>query len=353
RRGGLLAFALILLLLPTLAPAPAEACGGKAVPSGCGRTVVLTTGVPSTLLSTGGAFDLDVEVYFALANFAGPPACPPAPFELDLEFTVTCAPAGDGGGSLLDVPIGLGYNSYTVGITLPAGPPRLCSVAGEATVTFGDASTVTATNGAARLCLVDPAPAAPSLPRLHLELVDPTGALARAHPGDATSHVLRLTNRDDTSSFEGGLEIRSVNVSKVPGSTGILTPGDGVFSPADPGDGDNFPLAFGDGGLACVPLPPEPQLPVVPLLEQDILLGPGESTEVEVLTRSWGMCADGSCSQSTALIDGTFTDLTSGLACASFATLTDLTVPPSFLWPDTGASVIFDPPGDPFAGVIP
>lgn len=337
-----------------LIPAPAMACGGKAVTPSCGRTVVVTGASPVPVFTTGGTFVFTQLVYFGLAEFPpGSGLCPNGPFELDLELTITCSPTGDAGGSVVALPISTGYTEVDVSVVIPAGPPRMCTVGSSATVKTTDGAEITGSGGGQVVCIVDEAPTLPDTPRLDLELLAPGPPIARVHPGDQSSHTFRLTNNDPTATFIGGLEAQTQNRSKVPLWVDSGVPGDGVFSPSDPGDADNFPIAFGDEISACVPLPPDPLAATIPIIERKIALAPGESTLVEILTRPWGMCSDGSCSQSKIEVVGDFSDVTAGLACAGFVTATDLTVPPTYLWPDAGATALVQPPVDPLLGQLP
>ena len=335
--------ALIVVFSTLLSLPPLWACVGKAIPPSCGRTVVITAGIPQTLLSSGGDFDVPTFIYLGLAEFPpGSGLCPPGPFEVDVDLEITCTPAGDGGGSVLDLVLEPGYTAVDVPVSLPVGPPRICNVTATAEVGFGGSSTVTATNDRIQVCLVEESASQPGLPRLDLELLgDP---LVPVHPGDQSGHRWRLTNRDPSATFTGDLVVETENQSRVPSATGIVSPVDGVFSPSDPGAGDNFPIAFADEVLACVPLPPNPLDPTIPTLLRPLVIPPGGFEEIEILTRPWGMCSDGSCTQSVAVVDGEFSDVTPGFACGSFATVTDVTVPPGFLWPDTGSSAFFLPP---------
>ena len=344
----------VLIASLGLAPTFGWACGGKAVTPSCGRTVTVTGASPTPIFTAGGVFTFTQLVYFGLAEFPpGSGLCPDGPFELDLDLTITCTPSGDAAGSVIALPIGPGYTEVDVMVTIPAGVPRICSVGSTATVKTTDGAEITGTGGGQVVCIVDEAPALPDIARLDLELLDPGLPLARVHPGDQSSHSFRLTNNDPIATFTGELEAQTQNRSKVPLFVDSGVPGDGVFSPSDPGDADNFPIAFGDEISACLPLPPNPLEVTIPIIDRQIVLLPGESTIIEILTRPWGMCSDGSCSQSKLEVTGDFSDVTAGLACTSFVTATDLTVPGTYLWPDAGATALVLPPVDPLLGELP
>ena len=46
------------------------------------------------------------------------------------------------------------------------------------------------------------------------------------------------------------------------------------------------------------------------MITRQITLAPGKSIDVPIYSRPWGMCADGSCSKSSMVLDGDFSDLT-------------------------------------------
>lgn len=339
-----------LALTIFLVATPSRACGGKPAPF-CGKTLVLSQAAPPViLLPGGGSFDIPVTVYFKVLGFpAGSGICPPGPYTADIELTVTCTPAGDGGGSLTAVPLAFGYNDLNVTVTLPAGPPRICEVAGVATTAFSDGMVLSAGSDSL-VCLGDPAPGDPSLPRLDMELIGGE-AITKVHPGDQSAWVYRITNNDPTESYSGLLSLEMLNSSRLPDMIGPPIPGANGFSISDPGLGDNFPLGFlGDLVDGCLPLPLEPTLPVIPLIETPILLPPGDFIEVDAFARPWGMCADGSCGRAKVLLDGTFSDTSGGIACSGFVSAADVTVPPLYLWPDSGQTMFFLPPPDPFLG---
>lgn len=345
---------LSLLMAGWVAPA-AEACKGYPPPRSCGKALVLAQGAPPVLLLPGGGtFDVPLTVYFNMVSFpAGSGVCPAGPYAVDLDLTVTCTPSADGGGVLMGEPIVFGYNDFSVPVTLPPGPPRLCEVEGLATVSLADGMVLTAENDSV-LCVGDPAPGNPMEPRLDMILIgELEDAIQNVHPGDQTAFTYRITNNDPTRSYTGQLAVESVNSSRTPGMSGPSPPGTGVFPISDPGLGDNFPISLpGDLIDGCVPLPLDPSLPVVPTLTEPIFLPPLSSMDVAIFARAWGMCADGSCSRGKLVLDGDFSDATAGIACSGFVHAADTSVPPTYLWPDGGQMAVFPLPKDPSAGLL-
>ena len=112
-------------------------------------------------------------------GFPGFGICPAGPYAVTVDLELTCT-GGPGATASVTVPIALGYNSVDVDVTLPAGPPRLCTVAGDATTTLADGMVLTATGDTA-VCIVEPSPANPSVPRLDLQHLTPE--IQAVHPG--------------------------------------------------------------------------------------------------------------------------------------------------------------------------
>ncbi len=333
---------------------PARACGGTVWNPFCAKTLVLSMGSSELLLTGGGAVDLPTLLYFDVSDFpAGAGLCPPGPFDADIDVTSVCDVGGTGTGGLLAAPIAPGFTALDTPFTLPAGPPRLCTLTATATALLADGMELTTTSDTV-LCVADPAPGNPSLPRIDLELVgDPDLAIQRVHPGDQASYTYRVTNNDPAESFDGLLEIVLANTSRLPAVSGPMPPGTGVYSVSDPVLGDHFPIAFADElGGSCVPLPPNPLDPTIPRLERQIVLPPGASEEFELLVRPWGMCANGSCGRARLVLDGMFSDASRGVACAGLVTAADTTSPSQYAWEDGGQAVLFPPPPAPNQGFL-
>ncbi len=330
----------------------AEACGGSPPPPFCAKTVSIGKAVPGVILgSTTVPTTVTLPTVVVLGVNSFPPgsgACPPPPYIATVTLTLTCAPPPGATGSVT-VPILPGTNVVPVPVVIPPGPPRACTVAGTVSVAFTDGTTVSNT-GDTTLCIAEPSPADPSKPRLDLQHADPGATIARVHPGDQAEHYYLITNNDPTESFEGTVVVQSASSSRQPTLTGPPIPGSGVYSVSDPQQGDDFPIAFLDelGENGCVPLPPDPQNTIRPTIERRIELAPGEMTVIAVATRPWGMCADGSCSEQTVMLRGSFSDGTEGLACAGAVVLADTSVAPGYRCGDSGAATqITTRPGSP------
>lgn len=341
------AIAIAGLTLTTISPRWSDACVGPPPPPFCGKTLVWShAGPPVLLLPGGGTFSVAGLLFFDLVDFpAGSGICPSGPYGARVTLTVTCSPAGDGGGTIT-VPVTTGFTNVSVPVTLPPGPPRICTVSGTASMTLGDGMTLDASSESV-LCLADPAPGNPSLPRLDLTLLGlPGSEIVRVHPGDQAGYLYRVVNNDPSETFSGTFEVEMLNTARMPFAGGPMPPGTGPFSVSDPVQGDNFPVGFEeDLFLGCVVIPPDPTDPQPATILRDILLEPGESIDVPVFSRPFGACADGSCNRGTVVVDGTFGAADPALACTGFVTAADTGAAPSYQWPDSGEVARATPTG--------
>ncbi|MBI1840768.1 MAG: lamin tail domain-containing protein [Verrucomicrobia bacterium] len=212
-----------------------------------------------------------------------------------------------------------GFTTYTVVVPVPAATPlgAYCAY-GTVTVGFSDGLTLSA-SGDTVVCIVAQAPGQPTVPRLSLTLL--SDSAPRVAPGDMTVARYLVKNNDP---------IRSVSLTAIAGSrqSAVRPQGanelQGVFAISNP-FGDDFPILFNPGN-SCIPLPSHPytQQPISNALP---VLAPGQSSIVTVGMRSYGQCANGSCSESTLRVTGVFADNTPALGCAGMALVVDASVP--------------------------
>lgn len=342
-----------------------EACQGRRLFPVCNKTLNIAIAGPPVLTTDGGTVDVPALVFFDLNGF--PPAfaaCPGGPFSADLTVTATCSPGPNGSGQLLAQPVTLGaFSTFSIPLVLPAGPPRLCQITATVTLSLADGMQLSE-DAKNVVCVLEPAPSDPSLPRLDLEIL--TGnALERVHPGDQNGLTYRITNNDPGESFTGVLTLDSVQEARQPTATGPMPPGTGAVSVSDPVQGDNFPVAFLDELIpippapvrflapGCVALGADPTIPYIPTKSRPITVGPASTLDIQVFARPWGMCANGSCGRSALTLDGQFSDLTTALACGGFVTAADTSVPPSYAWPDAGKGVLVQAPPNPENPLLP
>ncbi len=328
------------------------ACGGTPPPT-CGMTYVFTKSGQFNVGTSGGTLTIDTLHYLNIVDI--PPQaglCPPGPYSVEMTVSLDCTPDPDG--AALFGPFVLtngGFTAIPIAMPIPAGPPRICSLAITALITLADGTTITKFNKQ-EVCIVEEI--SPGVPRLELELLGPS--VAATHPGDQAASSFRLTNNDPLHDFNGIVTGDMTTVAGLPsGSSPFL------YAISDPGPGDNYPLAWGDelppGG--CIPLPPDPHNILPQSITRSVSLAPGEFIEFDLIARPWGMCADGSCAEGMVAADGLFDDGASGVACAGVAVRVDTSEPPDLLWADAGvvtlvtplgppAGVLFDPGSEPF-----
>ncbi len=341
--------ALCVLATSPLVSSPVLACMGTPPPQ-CARTLNVSLAGPDVLIGPAGQpinFDLPVLVYLNVLEFP-PGACgsliETATAEVSVLVDADCAVA-PGSGSLGPINLGTGFSTLTVPVELPAGPARQCILNGSAAATFGDGVTLTASSDNT-VCVGDQAPADPAAPRLDMRNLD-ASIVKRVHPGDQASYTYRITNNDPNESYSGKLSVSLINTSRLPvSSAGPGTPQDGPFSISDPVQGDNFPLGFAEDLVnGCLYLPEDHAEPLPSTLNKFIDLAPGESTDVDIYARPFGLCAGGSCSASVVILEGEFSDLSNGLACVGFVTAADTAVAPSLEWAQGGMAATASAPG--------
>lgn len=337
-RRGAVAPAALAVLAATLALSSspqALACGGVPPRPFCSKTVSLSQALPgSVVLTGGGTLTVPTEAFVQAINFGGP-ICPPAPYTIKVVVTISCPITGVSMG-MTTVAGGNGYTPVPVPVVIPAGPPRVCTLSAMVTVTFADGTAITTTAADKDVCIAEPAPGNPTLPRIDIQHMGP--AIVHVHPGDQGALRYRIRNNDPTLPFSGMLTADSEGSTRLVTSAGIPElPGNGPFTISDPTAGDNFPLRFGPiPPPACVPLPPNPADPIIPVETMPLVIPPGQARDVVLYLRPWGMCANGSCSKSRIRFEGFFQGGAPGLACTSGVVVADTAVPPVFLWLDGG-----------------
>ncbi|MDZ4831423.1 MAG: hypothetical protein SGJ09_14650 [Phycisphaerae bacterium] len=312
-----------------------DGCGGAPPQPVCGRTTTLTKAAPAffPVAPAGGVIFFPTLVN--VVTFGGGCA---APVQTTISLSIACAPPPGAGGSItIPTPVP-GIYPVLVPVIIPAGPPRICSVAGIATTTWADGVT-TSGLGDTKFCIVEPSPTNPVIPRLEMERLTPGVQLA--HPGDQRVHLYRFTNNDPVESVSINLNADSQNTAKLGTSTGFAVgSGQGLFSLSDPAAGDNFPIGWLEdlGSDGCLALPSDPMAFDIPHILKAISLVPGETRIVGVAQRSWPMCACGSSCEHRIDVTGTWTDGSPALACAGAGLVVDCSVPPDFDCDDGGAA---------------
>ncbi len=324
------------------------ACSGS---SGSVCTVTTTTCLKSMVMAkstlgvvllpplTPVVFNVPINLFLIANNPApgcGPCTSPVSPTssKIDIELvslslqSITTATISTGDATMIlpvASPAGT-FNGYSVPINVPAGTATgTYQAVAKATVNFSDGSSITQ-RGATVVCLVDPAPGNPSVPRLDVQLI--TGPFPRMAGGDQHEAMYQVTNNDPTNSVTLTAFATGKQVASRPQGA---SENQGAFAIANP-FGDDFPIAFDPG--PCLPLPghpytqPEIMKPIPPIPA-------GTSVMIPVRIRSYGMCASGSCIESTLRVSGTFADSSPAFACAAMALYVDTSQPTTACPPRT------------------
>lgn len=345
-------FILLLGLAAVVAsPDSSRACDGARRPA-CGRSVWLAKWVEEVVVHPGDGVAIEAKIgLLPYATWNLHPNCA-QPSAASLTLTFECEP-DDGGAAIVigpvNVPVGLptatgvqsvltgpgqtpelgGSFCFPIGAgTLPAGKNYICNVVGEYTVTFagglnGAGSGTISGKGDAQVCIVEPSPLDAMHPRLLMRRLNPgmdPGFLS-CRKGDQGTVFYLLANNDDEESVILDFETWTSQVARRP--TGG-TAEDTFSISSDKKGTDNFPLRFFSD------LAPNELVSTDDIMKKTdhrisskIILGPGEVRMIQVVARSHGMCADGSCSEVLAKVTGTWTDGSPALGCAGTAFLVD------------------------------
>lgn len=307
----------------------------------CLKSMVMSKSSPHVVLLPPGMsvnFNLPLSL-FIIANNPGPgcAVCPspanPTSARIDLSLSpllggpvVAMATISTNNGTMtLPGASATGtFNSYSVPVTVPPGTATgAYRIVGKAIVNFSDGISINQT-GDTIVCLVDPAPGNPSVPRLDMQLLTPS--IVRMAGGDQHEITYRITNNDPVNSVMLTAFANSKQNAVRPQGANETR---GVFAIANV-FGDDFPIQFGTG--VCLPFPSHPY--TQPELMQPLSpIPPNSFVDVSVRIRSYGMCASGSCSESTLRVEGTFSDNSPAFACAGMAHFVDTTVPTTVCLP--------------------
>ena len=308
----------------------------------CLKSMVMAKSSPGVVLlppMTQVTFNVPINLFLIANNPApgcGPCTMPVSPTSarIDIELVslslqsvaATTISTADATMTLPTASPGGSFNNYSVPITVPAGTATgLYQAMAKATVNFSDGSSIKQ-SGNTVVCLVDPAPGNPSVPRLDMQLLSP--ASPRLAGGDQHRATYRITNNDPVNSVTLTAFATGKQVAVRPQGASEQQ---GVFAIANL-FGDDFPIAFGP--TSCLPLPghpftqPEIMMPIPPI-------APNSFFDVFVEVRSYGMCASGSCAESTLRVQGTFADNSGAFACAGMALYVDSSQPTTTCLPRT------------------
>ena len=335
-----------------LVAVPALACenGPRSL---CAKSVVLGKAVPGVIVFP--APGVDTAVPMGLTPFVTWDAVTLAPNGVDLfcaqptgstlTFDLTCTELGTGTvvgpftatSPQLGVPATPGLLPVPAGfsLTIPAGTlatagPWSCTIAGSLEIEFPGTPGVGATSGGGgnitgvgdvEVCLVEPSPVDPSVPRLDFYAIDPE-PVSVARRGDQVLRWYSLINNDPEEQVVVDLSATSTQTAHMP-----QTPVEDLSAyniSSDVAGTDAFPLIFGDELLdgALLDLG-DPMAVDDQEITRTITLEPGEIELIPIVIRSHGMCADGSCSEVKVDLTGTWDGGDDALACGSAAVIVD------------------------------
>jgi uncharacterized protein (TIGR03382 family) len=192
------------------------------------------------------------------------------------------------------------------------------------------------------VCFQEPMEEGETVPKLTLDLVTLslsklTDSLAGAGPGVPVLHRFKLKNNSDAI-FEGAIQVTSDNLNEQATWEPAYEGAAGWSHNLSVGEGDDFPMEVYakvdvDTHDPCFALP-TPESSISPTASlPSIVLPAGDEIVFHVYTRSWGLCADGSCSKVVIKAEG---DLTGGTnthsipvsVCSGTAVIVEIEVPP-------------------------
>jgi MYXO-CTERM domain-containing protein len=192
------------------------------------------------------------------------------------------------------------------------------------------------------ICFQEPPEDDETVPKLTLSLVTLTASkltesLAGAAPGVPVLHRFKLKNHSDAT-FEGAIQVTSDNLNEQASWEPAFDGAAGWSHNLSVGDGDDFPMEVYakvdvDTHDPCFALPtPESSISPTASLPSIVLVA-GDEIFFHVYTRSWGLCADGSCSRVVIKAEG---DLTGGTnnnsipvsVCSGTNVIVEIEVPP-------------------------
>ena len=323
-----------VLIATTVVPPQAWPCGSTVKPN-CFQTAYLAKFVDGTIPHPGSEADIVIPIgLMPFVSWNTNPTCA-QPSGATLELTVTCTPAGGG------APVVIGPQSVTVptpttpgpqtipayNFTIPAGTIPVgfhtCLIQGSYIVTFSGgmgAGSITGI-GDTKVCLsptvdVSIGDEIAKLPRLNVErLKDLAPGIQMCRRGDQAYNYYLIENNDPDNDVSLTINGSSNQVARMPDGTDPST----LYAISSPTPGtDNFPQSFIEdlpaNGLISLPDPLDAIEDggiggVINIVTKGVAV-------VGVATRSHGMCADGSCSELSFDVSGTFGNGDLALGCA-------------------------------------
>lgn len=286
----------------------------------CGRSAYLAKSVAQVVVNPGTPAPINVPVGLVPhVEWDDQNARCAQPTTHVLSLTVTCVEQGGGGAPITIGPIAVpmqdarptvpgnqpvaGGSPFTLVIpqgTLDPAKQYRCTIDGSYSITFAGgrgAGTIVGT-GPVTFCTVPPAPGTTDVPILNVREVGEVYGLRRAQPGDQIEHVFLVENNCPTPCMVA-VSMDTENVARMP----QFGAGEEDFTysiSSDVEGADRYAI----GVAESVPFGRllrrgDPAATSAGPSRTSLVLAPYEIAFVTMAVASYGMCADGSCSEDT------------------------------------------------------
>ncbi len=234
--------------------------------------------------------------------------------------------------------------------TLSFGVDYVIEIIGTCEVRFpgtGPGTGLYADTATVESCIVQPTPLDENTPRLGICcLTKEDGLVSIAERGDQRATYYLISNNDPKHAVTIDLGSSGFQVANLPDGFSVADVqaayDAGAASISSPVEGADTFVGFFEGDVPANGIVPNPADPgaVDPLTitQEGLVLAPFECRMICIVTRSNGMCADGSCSRRNLKVTGEFADGSSALACAISAHAVEAGAPrqaPRCLYTDT------------------
>ncbi len=334
-----------------------KACNAHRPPVDCQKSVSLTKGVSFAVPNPNAATFLAVPVTLTTKTEAAPGSvCPNLAIVAGGSLRVTVlnggTPVASGFVSIPPRGSGCVIDNLSVPVTLPPLANGIYDIIAEAEVFFSSDSSnpaqVYIATGDTRFSLVETLPGT-FTPRLGLETL--SSPLLDCGPGAQATQKYLITNNDPNHSVTLGVTASTRQNARMPspGEKNIGVPSN--FSISDPNSGDDFPICFVSdlGPEGILELPPNPSGHTQGPISTNVTIPPQSSFTVEVETRAYTGCADGSCAENLFVVTGFFDDGSPAEACVGGGVTVNSAMPPcpnASTCPDGTVGTGFGPPQD-------
>jgi hypothetical protein len=215
-------------------------------------------------------------------------------------------------------PSGFQTGVVVVNVQMPANALGAYSVQALVTVVFSaDSANPSQTymaTGDTEFCIMEPAPSDPTIPRLDVVTVSDPNHMCR--PGHQLMQKYKVINNDLVNPVSLMVMAFSEQNARLPIDPGTNMGVPSHYSISGPVPGDDFPIDFAeDLPMGGIQLPSDPSAYDQQMRSKMIAIAPGGYEIVKIATRSYPMCADGSCGEYLVKFVGSFQNGDPALAC--------------------------------------